>query len=143
MIELTKSRKRKPYEYRAREQARKGDYAKAIADFRQAQGIEGEVTTTAKGLAWLLATCPEVTFRNGQEAVAEATKDCEATRWNSSNCIDTLAAAYAEEKDFERAIDFEQLALQKPDCTAEYRIEMEKRLAIYKRHLPYRDVVRR
>src|ERR1041385_8310371 len=142
LINLTQSRTRSPYEYRAREYARKGDYANALADFKQARQIEGDVGSGGKSLPWLLATCPESSFRNGKEAIAEALKDCESTHWISFNCIDTLAAAYAEDKDFEQPIAFEQQALQKDGCSAELRTEMEKRLGLYKKHQPYRDTIR-
>jgi tetratricopeptide (TPR) repeat protein len=132
---------RKAYEYRARAYAKKGDYTSAMSDFKQARQMDGDGLTWGKGLAWLLSTCPDASFRNGKQAIAEATKDCESMYWNNWNCVDTLAAAYAEDKDFEQAVQFEQEALLKPDCNDERRAETQKRLGLYKKHLPYRDML--
>lgn len=132
---------RKAYEYRARAYAKKGDYVSAMADFKQARQMDGDGLNWGKGLPWLLSTCPDALFRNGKEAIAEAIKDCQAAHWNSWNCVDTLAAAYAEDGDFEQAIRFEQEALLKRDCNVGRRAEIEKRIALYKQHLPYRDAM--
>lgn len=62
--------------------------------------------------------------------------------WNNWNCVDTLATAYAEDKDFEQAVQFEQEALLKPDCNDERRADTERRLALYKKRVPYRDTIK-
>jgi tetratricopeptide (TPR) repeat protein len=46
--------------------------------------------------AWILATCPEASIRNGQLAVADAMKACKLNDWTLGSSIDTVAAAYAE-----------------------------------------------
>lgn len=84
------------YEQRAETYARPGKYNEALADYRTGRGLGGAVIERSKGLAWFLATCPEASLRNGNEAVREAIKDCVRTGWKSSLCLDTLAAAYAE-----------------------------------------------
>jgi tetratricopeptide (TPR) repeat protein len=60
--------------------------------------------------AWLRATCPEDSIRNGQLAVADARKACELNDWELASDIDTLAAAYAEAGNFSSAIRYEEQA---------------------------------
>ena len=52
------------------------------------------------GRAWIFATCPNPTYRNGKKAVEVAIEACELTRWKEAYCLETLGAAYAEAGDF-------------------------------------------
>jgi tetratricopeptide (TPR) repeat protein len=63
-------------------------------------------------LAWLLATADEAAFRNGQEAVRLALKACELSNWKNPGYFDTLAAAYARAGDFDKAVHWQERALQ-------------------------------
>ncbi len=51
-------------------------------------------------LAWLLATAPDATVRNGAEARELAEAVCRATDYRSVRALDTLAAALAEQGSF-------------------------------------------
>lgn len=61
-------------------------------------------------LAWFLATCPDARLRNGKEAIAIAQKVTKAAP--SSDWISTLAAAQAENGDFNGAILTEEKAME-------------------------------
>ena len=90
-------------------------------------------------LAWFLATCSDDNIRNGVEAVGHATKACELTYWQEWKYIDTLAAAWAENGDFKRAIEYEQEALQLKGLDDETRTKMEDRIALYRKRQPVRE----
>src|SRR5712691_90225 len=62
-------------------------------------------------LAWLLATNPDSTLRNGPEAVRLAERACASTGWKVPPLLATLAAAYAETGRFSEAITTIQKAL--------------------------------
>ena len=62
-------------------------------------------------LAWLFATHPNSTLRNGPEAVRLAERACAITSWKPPALLATLAAAYAETGRFSEAITTIQKAL--------------------------------
>jgi hypothetical protein len=55
--------------------------------------------------------------------------------------LDTLAAAYAEAGDFDRAVEMAQTAVQlaKKDVPASVQREIAARLALYEGRRPYRE----
>jgi hypothetical protein len=68
--------------------------------------------------AWLLATSPDDTLRDGRRAIQFATRACESTGFGDPSCLDTLAAAYAETGDYVEAAKRAQQAislLKNPD----------------------------
>jgi len=54
-------------------------------------------------------------------------------------CKDTLAAAYAEAGDFDRAIKYEKQALDDSSVAPKEREEREKRLTLFQQRKPFRD----
>ncbi|MEZ6092760.1 MAG: tetratricopeptide repeat protein [Pirellulaceae bacterium] len=88
-----------------------GDFAKARADYEKAVELSDKIAETNGGLAWLLATCPDESQRDGAKAVELAQKACELTEWKEANYLDTLAAAFAEQGKFEEAAKYAQQAI--------------------------------
>ncbi|MGI8436501.1 MAG: tetratricopeptide repeat protein [Chthoniobacterales bacterium] len=128
------------YDLRAEAYVSADEYQKAIADYRTGREFSGEITRGSKGLPWLLATCPESAFRNGAEAVEAASEDCKRTKWQDWNCLDTLAAAYAEAGEFTQAVTLEEHALRvRRDIPAQPRQAMQERLAAYQLGHPYHE----
>ena len=62
--------------------------------------------------AWVLATSPDDDVRDGKLAVELATKACEATNHEESHILSTLAAAYAETGDFDKATEWSRKAIE-------------------------------
>lgn len=54
-------------------------------------------------LAWLLATCSDEKIRNGPVAVKAAKRACDLSDWRCYGILDTLAAALAEDDQFDEA----------------------------------------
>ena len=84
--------------------AEQGDFDKALADFTAAVKLAPKDLLAANDLAWFRATCPKAPFRNAKQAIAEATRVCEATGFKHGEFLDTLAAACAEAGDFNSAV---------------------------------------
>jgi tetratricopeptide (TPR) repeat protein len=114
------------------------NFKAAMVDLNRA--LQGDPTTPRNynDLAWFLATCPDASFRNGARAIKNATKACEMTKWKNGDFVDTLAAAYAEARQFEEAVKCEQQVLQLPDTEAKINAA-RARLALYKSHRPYHE----
>ena len=77
-----------------------------------------------------------INFRNGQQAVTDATAACKIDFWDSWDYIDTLAAAYAEAGDFANAIRFQEKAIRK--AGGEDTKSSQARLALSQQQRPYR-----
>ncbi len=102
---------------------------------------EKEFVYGLNGLAWLLATCPDDTIRDGDKAVEYAERAL--LQENSSTILDTLAAAYAEAGRFEEAIETQLKAI---DIFRDEDIPIEEcfiRLNSYKNNKPWREVAKK
>jgi tetratricopeptide (TPR) repeat protein len=116
----------------------KGDVDGAIAWYREAIRLDPKDAAAHGMLAWLLATGPDG-VRSGRQAVEYATRACELTGWKNADHFDTLAAAYAEAGDFDKAIEYQRKALSVPAFEKQFGAEVRKRLDLFARKTPYRD----
>ncbi len=116
-------------------------YAKALVDYDEAIRLDPPLALAHEGRAWLLATCPDGKIRNGKNAVASAIKACELTGWQDSRPLATLAAAYAEAGDFERAVQWQTKASALADGP-ERACRRAGAAGQYREKKPVRDVKR-
>jgi tetratricopeptide (TPR) repeat protein len=99
---------------RASVNVRLGKYPEALKEFDYLISIHPRSVTLARALsdrAWFRATCPDSSFRNGQQAVKDAKAACSIMQWKDEDMIDTLAVAYAETGDFDSAEQYASQAL--------------------------------
>ncbi len=122
---------------RAKSYSKTRQYDRAINDCTNALRLDPRNPWAHNDLAWLRATCPVARVRNGKEAIEAATSACELTNWGNWEYIDTLAGAFAEAGDFEKAVKYQEQAIQMRGVADGDRREMAQRLSIYKRHRPY------
>lgn len=127
------------YVDRAEAYRQKGDFEKAISDSGQAIVLDPTHPAAHSLLAWLLATCPEDKHRDGKRAIELATKACELGGWKLGGWkmaanMDSLAAAYAEVGDFEKAVKWQKTVIENED-----KADYQARLDLYKSGKPYRD----
>jgi tetratricopeptide (TPR) repeat protein len=91
-------------------------------------------------LSWVLATSPIDAIRNGKEALELALKACEATDYKEAHILSTLAAAYAETGDFEKAREWATKAVEAGKAKGHEQLEqLEKELEAYKANKPWRE----
>jgi tetratricopeptide (TPR) repeat protein len=112
---------------------RAGDAARLLED-----AVERlpDATRLVGALAWLRAPSKDARARDGAEAVRLAERACTMER--SADCLDTLAAAYAEVGRFADAVGAVRAALADADATPEFRDELRERAALYESGKPYR-----
>lgn len=113
------------------------EYLKALADGETARQLEPENPRVLNFLAWMRATCPEDSIRDGHQAIDEAMRACEITDWREGDSIDTLAAAFAEVGDFAQAIKYQEQAIGL--LAQDQREDAEARLVLFQQRKPWRD----
>ena len=80
-------------------------------DFNEAIRLNPDDVATLDNLAWLHATCPEAKYRDGKKAVENASKAYQLDGGKHWGYCDTLAAAYAESGDFDKAKEWASKAI--------------------------------
>jgi Tfp pilus assembly protein PilF len=125
--------------------SRQGDFTGAIARYRRALQIDPDHAEVLNNLAWLLATCPEGSLRNGPEAVRLALKACELTRFGRTIMVGTLAAAYAEAGRFAEAATTAQkaCALATEEGDGALLARNQQLLDLYRTGQPYHETASR
>ena len=91
--------------------------------------------------AWLLATSADAALRNGSEAVPLAEHAVQISQAHEPALIGTLAAAYAEAGNFDKAIESEQRAADLATQQGKQRLAatLQGRLAILQARTPIRQ----
>jgi len=88
-------------------------------------------------VAWFYATVPDLKYRDGKKAVKYGEKSISMVKhWMN---MDTLAAAHAQAGDFEKAVYFQNEAINM--CQeAEGKAKLREHLELYKNHKTYVEV---
>jgi TPR repeat protein len=119
---------------------RPADQASAINWFKKAAANGHKIAIN--NLAWIYATSPNSSLRNGKRAIA-ILKPLIEKEPDSPVILDTLAAAYAEAGDFEQAIQVQQDAIdQLPEkMNQRARQSYFDRMDHYQNQKPWREAV--
>ena len=128
------------YDGRGYTYSRQANYGKAAQDFEMSIKLAPHEPWGYLNFARMWATADSEGPLDGARAVEAATKACELSNWNDWICVATLAAAYAETGDFDKAIEWQNRAI-KLDVRPEHKDKVNalERLELYKAHKPYRE----
>jgi tetratricopeptide (TPR) repeat protein len=119
----------------------KGQTAEAIMHYEKALGISPRSVSAQNNLAWLLATCSDASLRNGDKALELARQANQFSGGANPLVLRTLAAAYAEIRQFGKAAETAQAALQLAKVRSDNSLAaaLQQEVALYEVSLPYRE----
>ena len=118
---------------------RKKEYDKAIKDYSEAIQLDPASANRYSNLAWLLATCPKDSVRDGKKAVELATIACKLANGDIANDLENLAAAHAECGNFQEAIKWQKKALEVGFANKESTEQARQRQKLFEEGKPYRE----
>lgn len=117
-----------------------GQWQAAAEDFRTAARTDNQLGRAFRGVAWLMATCPELKFRNGKLALEAAEKAIAIDGEGDYRTLDVYAAALANVGKFDDAQATVQKAIQL--APQELQPPLQARLRLYANGQPFREPVR-
>jgi tetratricopeptide (TPR) repeat protein len=80
-----------------------GTYQRGYEDYAEALRLGPEFAEIQDRSAWIRATCPDESLRDGPLALKLATRACEMSNWRDGEFVLTLATAHAEVGEFDKA----------------------------------------
>jgi tetratricopeptide (TPR) repeat protein len=118
-----------------------GKAPEALAAWRAVLRIDPNHVAVLQQTAWVLATSPEASLRDGAQAVALAERAARLAGGGQPAILDTLAAAYAEAGRFSEAVQIatQLLELARKQDNRRMVEALEARLALYRAGTPFRD----
>lgn len=133
-----------------------GDHAAAVKDYEtaiQSLGNIEEVETTAaqktraagvfNNLSWVLATSPVDSVRDATRSLEYAEKAARLTDYKKAYILSTLAAAYAEAGEFEKAVEWSskavEMASNEEDRDHDQLPQLKQELESYQQGKPWRE----
>ena len=118
-----------------------GRMAEAIGEWREVIGLQPDNVFALNQLARMLATTPERSVRDGQQAVEFAKQAVALNGGRDADLLDTLAAAQAEAGRFAEAVETAQRALDlaSGQNNAVLGDALRARIKLYQERSPYRE----
>jgi tetratricopeptide (TPR) repeat protein len=119
----------------------KGNAAEAIQHYQKALEVSPQSIPTLTNLAWLLATSPDGSVRNGAKAIELAKQADRLTGGANTLVLRTLAAAYAENGQFANAIRTVRSAMQLTRMQGQDSLttDLDEQIRLYQLGMPYRE----
>jgi tetratricopeptide (TPR) repeat protein len=121
---------------------RKGMAAEAMACFQKSIELQPQFIPAQRNLAWMLATWPEPSVRNGGKAVALAEQASQFSKDKNPLILRTLAAAYAEVGRFPEAVATAKQALALAVTQSNTRLinVLQTEIGLYQTNSPCRSI---
>ncbi len=114
-----------------------GQWKAAATAYKRAMELDGQNVRTLQNAAWMMATCPDDIYRNGDFALETVQRAVQlASAPSSVHVLDVLAAAQAASGDYVSAQSTIAEALRST-TDASLRSELQMRAKQYQRKKPY------
>ena len=121
--------------------AAQGRTDESLHQLQEAVRLNPDSVEALNNLAWMLATSPDASIRDGTQAVQLVQRACELMHYQKTIYIGTLAAAYAEAGRFDDAMATAQKAIALAQQNGEKDLLRKNRelLELYRHHKAYRE----
>ena len=118
-----------------------GRVREAIEQWQETLAMQPENGNAKSNLAWVFATYPEESVRNGTQAVQLAAQALQLSGGKNAIILRTLAAAYAESGRFAEAVHTAERGLELAigQGNAHLAAELQRNIALYRMNSPLRD----
>jgi protein O-mannosyl-transferase len=118
-----------------------GRIQEAVHEYEAALKSEPDSVLAENNLAWILATSPNASVRNGAKAVQLAERANQLSAGSDPIILHTLAAAYAENRQFSEAVQAAQRALDLAETNGMTSLaeSLRSKLALYQGASPYHE----
>lgn len=116
-----------------------GKHKEAVSDYEEAIKFKADDSSLLNNFAWLLATSFDDEVRNAKRSIELGTKACEVTEFKKAHILSTLAAGYAEDGQWEKAIEWSTKAVELGADDDETGDQLKKELESYKQKKPWRE----
>ncbi len=120
-----------------------GKPAEALQHWRKSLELDPNQPAVLNQVAWLLATSPDDSLRNGPEALADAIRAVQQTQGNEPETLDVLGAALAEVQRFPEAVQAatRAQALATQANNPQLAQALNARIALYQSGKPFREPI--
>ena len=115
------------------------EVGEAIAHAQKALELQPANVAIQNSLAWMLATAPQASLRNGAKALQLATRANQSTGGKNPLILRTLAAAYAQAGDFPHAIQTAHAALELVQSDSFLGGTLLRGIKLYEAGRPFED----
>jgi tetratricopeptide (TPR) repeat protein len=118
-----------------------GDSKQALVHLNEAVRLKPDDVPALWQTAWILATNPDASIRNGAEGVELATRAIRLSGGREPRAFDALAAALAESKNFSAAVEVAEQASAAALVRGDSKLieSLAERARLYRQSLPYRQ----
>lgn len=114
-------------------------FERALEDINLCLANEGKVPQLHANKARILASAPDAKLRDGKKALESALLALSQVKYKDGRVLESVAIAYAELGDFEKAVEYQSKVLDDNEYMKEEGEQPRKLLKLFRDKKPFRD----